>query len=278
MSCKRRPGGHLGQAVDVERHPEAVQVVHQFAGAEAVADAQARQPIGLGKGAQPHQGAVFRQIFQAGRHLGVIGKVNIGLIQDHGDGGGDRRQKVFPLLAVKRGAGGIVGVVQDDQPGLGSDRLGHGLQVHPHLFQRHRAENPAHGLGQEAVHQKGVGGAQHLAPRRHQGPDQQVQDFVGTVAQDQLRRRQAEMAGQVFLEVIGVAVGVAVQAPEGVPDGGQGQGRRPQGIFIGCQLDGIGESQFSFQFFQRFAGLVGRELGEVRQNERGKRDAGCHIK
>ena len=123
-----------------------------------------------------------------------------------------------------------------------------------------------------------MGGAQHLAPRRHQGPDQQVQDFIGTVAQDQLRRRDAVVPGQVFLEIIGVAVGVAVQAPEAVPDGGQGQGRRPQGIFIGCQLDGIGESQFSFQFFQRFAGLIWRELGEVRQNERGKRDAGCHIK
>ena len=132
---------------------------------------------------------------------------------------------------------------------MGRDRLGHGLKVHPHLAQRHRTEKSAHGLGQEAVHQKGVGGAQHLAPRRHQGPDQQVQDFIGTVAQDQLLGRQTVVPGQVFLEIIGVAVGVAVQAPEAVPDGGQGQGRRPQGIFIGCQFDGIGDSQFSLQFF-----------------------------
>ena len=156
---------------------------------------------------------------------------------------------------------------------MGRDRLGHGLEVHPHVAQRHRAEKPAHGLSEEAVHQKGVGGAQHLAPRRHQGPDQEVQDFIGTVAQDQLRRQDAVVPGQVFLEVIGVAVGVAVQAPEAVPDGGQGQGRRPQGIFIGGQLDGIGESQFSFQFFQRFAGLIGREFGEMRQYERGEGDS-----
>jgi hypothetical protein len=84
--------------------------------------------------------------------------------------------------------------------------------------------------------------------------------------------------GQVLLEIVGVAVRVAVQAPEGVPDGFQSQGRRPQGIFIGGQFDGIGESQFPLQFFQRFAGLVWLELSEVRQNERGKRDAGCHIK
>ena len=45
---------------------------------------------------------------------------------------------------------------------------------------------PPHGLGQKAVHQKGVGGADHFAPRGHQGPHQQVQDFVGAVAQDEL--------------------------------------------------------------------------------------------
>ena len=96
------PGRHLGQAVDVKGHPQTVEVIHQFAGAKAVADPKARQAVGLGKGAQSHQGAVSGQIFQAGRHLGVIGKVNIGLVQGHGGSGRHRRQKVFPLLAGKR--------------------------------------------------------------------------------------------------------------------------------------------------------------------------------
>ena len=118
--------------------------------------------------------------------------------------------------------------------------LGHGLQIHPQFLQGHRAEDTTDGLGYEAVHQKGVGGAQDFAAGGHQGPDQQVQDLVGAVAENELLGGDPQIGGQVLFQVIGVAVGVTVQACEIGLNGGQGLRGGPQGVFVGGQLDGVG--------------------------------------
>ena len=121
---------------------QAVQVIHELAGPEAVAYSEAGQAVGLGEGAQPHQGALLAHVFQAMWYVGVINKINVSFIQDHGDRGRQGVEKALPGPPGKHGAGGVVGAVQEDEPGVVADSLEDGFKVHGHVLQGDGAKYP----------------------------------------------------------------------------------------------------------------------------------------
>ena len=111
-----------------------------------------------------------------------------------------------------------------------------------------------------------MGGAEDFAAGGHQGPDQQVQNLVGAVAQDELRWGEPQLGGQILFQVIGVAVGVAVQAGKIGLMAARALGEGPKGFSLEASLMASVRPNSRLKFFQGFAGLVGRQLREVRQN------------
>ncbi len=116
----------------------------------------------------------------------------------------------------------------------------------------------------EGIDQEAVLRHHDIHARPHQGVGDEFQDFVGTVAEDEVGGAHAQLGGELLLEIEGVAIGVKVRLTGGGLEGGQRERGRAEGIFVGGHLDDAPgrQAQFARHFFNGAAGLIDGEIFE----------------
>jgi len=101
---------------------------------------------------------------------------------------------------------------------------------------------------------------------------EQFDDFVGTVAEDQVFRSEFQFGGQLLFQVKGVAVRIEIQCWKRLAHGGQGKSRRAERVLVRGELDdGVcRQAKFSSYFFDGTTRLVDRKGFEDRVGGEGK--------
>ena len=162
------------------------------------------------------------------------------------------------------GAGGVIGVVEEDQAGAVVDLGQDGLQVMAHIGgQWHHPVDAALGLGGLGIDQKGRVGGDHLVAGHDQGGGQEDDDLVRAVAKDNLLRRHPELGRQGLGQIVAAAVRVAVQVGQCPGDGLHGLRRGAKRVFVGGHLDGAGDAVLPLQLLKGLAGRIGDEVLNV---------------
>ena len=114
--------------------------------------------------------------------MGASGKLRIGLVQHDGDAGRHQRLQ----LGVAEGvAGGVVGAGKQDQGSLVRDCGEHRVEIEGEVgLTLNLIELNAVNVAQEAVHAERRRADEHALTRSHEGPDREVDQFVGTSPRD----------------------------------------------------------------------------------------------
>ena len=105
----------------------------------------------------------------------------------------------------------------------------------------------------------------HVRAGRQQRVPDEFNDFVRAVAENQIRRFNAEFRGEFLLEVKRVAVGIQIHAGERLLHRGQRERRRAERIFVRRDLDDAigGQAEFARDFFNRPARLIHRQIFQM---------------
>ena len=93
----------------------------------------------------------------------------------------------------------------------------------------------------------------------------ELNDFVGAIAQDDILPREAKFFRDRAAQGPGTAVGIKVGAIQCIAHGGQRLGRGAERIFVRGQFNDVRRLQahFAGQFLDRFAGFVGDQLEDM---------------
>ena len=94
----------------------------------------------------------------------------------------------------------------------------------------------------------------------------EVDYFAGAEAHEDLFKADIAASGQNFAEALAAAVGIPVGFAESATGGFHGFRRRAERIFVGSQFNGV-DFEILLDFFDRFAGNVGREALNVIRDE-----------
>ena len=272
QGCGRR---RQRQAVHVEGLAHAVQQLRDVGAGNAIADAQARQSVSLGKRARYDEVRVPGQPGNTVRVVGLVHVLGVGLIDHDDDPVGHRGEKTLERPGIVPGAGGIVGIGDEHQPRAFGDRVGHGRQIVPPVPRRHLHSTGAHGTGDQRINGECVLGEHHLVLAGNEQPGDQLQDVVGTVAQGQAVARHCVDPGQRGPQVGTAAIGVARQLVEPHQRHGPRLRAGTQGTLVGRQLDDVGEPQLALQLLDGFARLVRCQPGHTLIDQRKGITAHC---
>ena len=159
----------------------------------------------LGERPHDHDVALADQV-QRGGGLGVVGEVDVGLVNDDQPGlrvGRETRD----LGVADGGAGRIVGIADERQLGLDT---GHGVEVMGPLQQRDAGDLAAQRAGDEVVDLVRRVGADGSAAHRRERDHQQVHQLIGAVAHQDAVRIHTQLSRQGRPHVVGQRVGVTV--------------------------------------------------------------------
>jgi hypothetical protein len=101
----------------------------------------------------------------------------------------------------------------------------------------------------------------HVRARREQRVCDELDDFVRTVSQNQIRRLDTEFYGEFLFEIKRIAVGIKVHAGNRLLHRGHRERRRAERIFVRRDLDDRvgGQIQFARDFFNWPARLIDRQ-------------------
>ncbi len=112
--------------------------------AQAVADAQAGQPVDLGEGAQEHEvGEAAEQVDGGERVPDGERVLAVGLVEDDADVARDALRKAWMSREIERGRRRVVGIADEDQTGGHGDLGGHGVEVMARLGVERALRRPA---------------------------------------------------------------------------------------------------------------------------------------
>src|ERR671923_2806391 len=105
------------------------------------------------------------------------------------------------------------------------------------ITQRNGSADAAGRLDHEMIDQKSLLGHHGFVSRAHKCPYGQFDDLIGTVAEDQLLRRDPQFSCDPFFQIETVAVWIEMQLRQSLSNRADGLGRWTQRIFIGRELD-----------------------------------------
>ncbi len=184
----------------------------------------------------------------------VTDEFAVRLVERDGDVGRHRAQEAHQLITRDHGAGGVVRVADEDQPGLAGDALEHGVEVvhvgigERHLHRRRPADGRDDRIGLERAPRVddlivGVGhGLDELRAQRHR-PAPDADQF----------RRDVQPRGQRLRQLGGGVVRIAVETGRSLGDPREHRGQRRVGHLVARELDRAGH---------RTSGYVGRQRGQ----------------
>ena len=256
-------GGGLGEGVGVEGLAGALEDFDEFGWAEAVADAEAGEALDFGEGAEDDDVAAGSHVLQGVG--GIVDEFVVGFVEDDDDVGWDLVHEAVDLLLGDEGAGGVVGVGDEDFFGVRRDGGGHGVEVVDEAgvgdFDGFGTED----FGHEFVNEEGVAGGDDVVTGFEEGVADEFDDFIGAAAEDDIGHVEAEFVSDGAAEFPAAAIGVDVGVGDEAVHGFLGLGGGAEGVFIGGQLDDGGgvEAEFTGDVLDGFAGFVGDEVLEL---------------
>ena len=252
----RRLGSGQRQRVGVEGLAHPVHQIGEERRTDRVADAQRRQAVDLREGAGDDEIRVAFDETNAVRIAGRRNVLRIGFVEHHPDVRRHAIEQSAQRSFVHPGAGGVVRIADEDDPGALVDGRREAVQIVAPGLGRH-AHHLAAGRGnRQRIDHEAVFVDDAPAARRDGHPGGQVEHVVGAVAEGQLLRRHAEMGGQRVLQAKAAAVGIAGKRLSRVRQRPLHRRPRPARILVAGQLDGIVDAALPGQFLDRFAGLV----------------------
>jgi hypothetical protein len=215
---------------------------------------------GLGEGAGHDQvGAQGAEFEPCGR--GAIRAIlNVGLVEHNEHMFGHGAEEGFELLVREVGAGGVVGVGDEEEAGLVGAGRGHGLQVVTEVEARNNGGRHAKGVERDLVGDEGELGDDGVVVGRAEGNDELLDDFGRAVAEDDLFGGHREGCRDGLAKRVTGGIGIEVNASGCGLHGRDGGGRGAVGVLVARQLDDAGNAKFALDLFGRLAGHVGVEL------------------
>ena len=241
------------QRVGVEAVLDPLQGFDQPWVTHGVPDPQPRQRTRLRE--RPHDQQLRKTSDQADRRFAA--EIDIGLVDQH-HRGGIGLQQPLDLSQRQQAAGGRVGVGQHDAAVVTAVVVDAHAEpiVEGHTLRGQPVKPAVHRI--EAV---GDIRKQHRPAMIEQAEERVRQHFVGTVAHEHLRRRQAVQLRQRFLEGARIRVGIQAQrVVRRLADGGQHAWGGTQRMLVGIQLDQSVDARL-------FAGHVGGQGSDHRAPE-----------
>ena len=234
--------------------------------ADAVAQAQAGQPVNLGKRPQQNQVRLFPAPDQRNQVLGIFQELDVSLI-DHNH---HPRRRLIEQLAklLPRGqrAGGIVRVAHENRLRPRRDSPAHGGQVVSEIARGHDDRVGPQQVRHQRIDQEAILRHHHVHARPQQGVPQKLQDFIGAVPQDEVGGVHRQFGRQFLFEVKGIAIGVKMPLPGRSFERRQRGRRRAERVLIRRHLDDAarGQTQLAGDLLNRASGLINRQVLERR--------------
>ena len=155
---------------------------------------------------------------------------------------------------------GLLGLATKTTRVFGRDGGQHGVEVVAVVLGGHDDELAAEQGGDDGIDGKAVLRDDHLGAGRQERVADELDDFIGAVAEDQVGGRHAEFGGELLLQVKGVAVRVKIHLGQRLAHGGQREARGAERVFVRGELDDVvgGQAEFAGDFFDGAAGLIDR--------------------
>ncbi len=255
---QRGDGRGLGHPVDVERRAHPLQRLDDVDGPHGVADPQAREAVDLGEGAGRDHPPAFPDELQHVREIGSLDILHVRLVEHHQRLPGDRVQEAEDLCPGDVGAGGVVGIADEDKAGpVLAGPVRHLPEVVDPFFQRDAHFFRVHQAGDEGVLAEG-GLGEDGAPSRFQVRlGQHPEDLVRAAAHRNLPGVDVQVPSQRLPQRSRGAVGVQVDLAGGPSRGFPGQAARAVRVFVRRKLNRVVDAEEATR-------VLGRCPGDVR--------------
>ena len=224
LVVQRRERAGLGDGVDVERLADLFQRGNQFRVSDAVTQPQSSQAEDFGE--RPHQQKV--RLFSGAKQRQQINrffeKVDIGFVHHQQHTLGDLVCQPDDLFRRRECARGVVRIGNEGHFRAGRDGFEHRGQVVSEIRGGNGNQLRAEQVCDDGVNREAILRYNHFGARLHQRVSDELDDFIGAVAEDQVVRLDTEFRCQLLLQVKRVAVRIEVQVPQGFFHRGQGGG------------------------------------------------------
>ena len=212
----RRDARLHGRQIHVERPAHPVDDVDDLLRPVHPAQTQSGEAVNLGEGAGDDHVLVF--VHQPHRILIArrVDELLIGAVEHQQRIFGQALAQATHLRAGDPGAGGIVGIGQEDDLRVLAGGLQQGVHVGGVVGLRRRDDLRARLHGHEAIDQEAVLGLDDLVAGIEIGPADQLQQFIRAGAADDAGRVELFRLGDGFAQLRGAAVGIDVQRGRGL--------------------------------------------------------------
>ena len=243
---------------------------------DAVSDPQRRETMNLGASAQNDDVFSCTDMFENIRR--GIKKLKVSFIEYSDGVSGKFFDKAIDGFLGDHRASRIVGVGDKHEARLIRDRGGHRFEIVDEIriidFDVFRAKKRGH----QFINDEGVLGGDEFGIAVEESVAEKLNDFVRTVAKDDVGNIEAEFIGDGSAEFKAAAVWIDVGLGNRIAHRLLREWRRAEWIFVrsnfddGCWI----ESEFASGFFDRFSGFVSNEvtnkgIGEIRNRHDGNR-------
>ena len=209
---------------------------------DRITDPQAGECVGLAEGAGHHQVGMARDQRQGRCVVGRIDEFGIGLVHHHDHPLRHARQEVGEGLRAEPGTGRVVGVGQVHQLGTRADRFqqrGQVVATRHRMLARQRRRQPqfrTDRLRCQRIHRETEFRGDHLVA----GPGEHLrklhQQFMRAIAQHQVARSNAVMAGQRALQIAAKRIRIDMDAGKSIDHRLLRARTGPVRVLVGAQL------------------------------------------
>jgi len=167
------------------------------------------------------------------------------------------------------GAGRVVGVGNPQNARIVADRRAHRGQVVAVIPRWHHDALGANRLRSDRIDREGVLRVNRRGARRQEGPRGHVQHIIRAIAEHNLARGDTKLFRQLCLQRKTGTIGIQRQVVQRVLCGGERERAGAERIFVRRQLDdvGFGQTEFTREFRNGLAGLVGGNRAHMRRRE-----------
>ena len=258
---QRGERGNLCEQIGVERLPDFFQRRDELGIANAVADAQAGESVDLRE--RPHQNQIgpHARTHQRRQVKRLVQKFDVSLVHHQQHIVGNFVDEMNHLFARRERAGGIIRVCHEHDARLRRDGFEHRGQIVSVFFRRNRDDVRTEHFGDDGINRETELRHHHVVAGHEQRVRDELDDFVRAVAEDEIRRFDAEFGREFLFQVKRVAVGIKIHAGDGFLQRGDGERRRSERIFVRRDLDDRvgGQAKFARDFFNRSSRLIRRQ-------------------
>ena len=181
--------------------------------------------------------------------------LDVGLVERDQDVGRHRLDEAGQRVGVDDGAGRVVRIADEDQPGAVGDRGQHRVEVVGVVGQRHLDGGGARGAGLQRVDLEAAPAVDHLVADRRGDLDELLAQAHRPAADRDVLGGEVDVLGQPLPQLDVAVVRVAVDGVGGLLDGRPHAGQRPVHRLVACDLD---------RTRHRPARRVGRQIGQFR--------------